>query len=633
MGEIYMSTEKNNYEALKKMYPEIYKRLMNHKPNNRYKFVKTPANPNTPNILDTQTNKLFYDKVNPIAAATADMKSRNIKVPNVNVFLGAGLFYNISAFFDIHKDVTGAHFIIERDMDLFAQVLKIVDISSVINNSQFYFFIAEEPKIIFANINQILINTNAKGFAKSVNFIEDAGCFSTDKEYYLNCVRAARDAIRETVVHFGNDPHDSLIGIHNTFMNIKEILNYPGIKDLKDKFKGKPGIVVASGPSLNKNIHLLKGLEEKAVICAADGSVKIMKEKGMKPHMVTSLERMTPTSKLFEGLTEEDVKDVYLSATPVIHPQTYENFPGERIIVYRDFATFKWLNIEKGILKVGPSAGNMAFNLLNHMGCDPIILIGQDLAFGPGDKTHASGYEYGEIHESDNNKNVREVEGNYEPKIKTTRVWEMFLNYYHREVMASDATVINATEGGAKILGTKIMTFEEAISQFIKDDINPLDIIRENLEYPNEELINQQTEATKELVSEGLTFCRNSKKEFIEGYKLCQEYNETVWKEYEETKVYNRESAKELFERLDKVAKVFVSKDFYNILMHFVQSYYIRCLIEFNHIKATAKTLEEENFKIIQYNKDMYAVMVGLVDKMIEMLEHLEKELYDIRPE
>ncbi len=56
---------------------------------------------------------------------------------------------------------------------------------------------------------------------------------------------------------------------------------------------------------------------------------------------------MTPTARLFDDIEAEDVKDVYLAATPVIHPETYANYPGERIITYRDFATFKWINIEK----------------------------------------------------------------------------------------------------------------------------------------------------------------------------------------------------------------------------------------------------------------------------------------------
>ena len=83
------------------------------------------------------------------------------------------------------------------------------------------------------------------------------------------------EAINQVLLLYGNDPYDSLLGIKFTLRNIPTIIDYTGIADLKDVFKGKPGIVVASGPSLDKNVKLLEGLREKAVICAADGSVKI----------------------------------------------------------------------------------------------------------------------------------------------------------------------------------------------------------------------------------------------------------------------------------------------------------------------------------------------------------------------
>ena len=79
-----------------------------------------------------------------------------------------------------------------------------------------------------------------------------------------------KDAGSQQILHFGNDPYDSLIGIENMLANLDEIISNPGINLLYNKFAGKPAIVVATGPSLNKNKHLLKGMENKALIVAAD---------------------------------------------------------------------------------------------------------------------------------------------------------------------------------------------------------------------------------------------------------------------------------------------------------------------------------------------------------------------------
>ena len=195
------------------------------------------------------------------------------------------------------------------------------------------------------------------------------------KEYYLNALKQLRESGAHQVLHFGNDPKDSLIGVENMLNNLNEIISNPGINLLFDKFKKKPAVIVSTGPSLNKNKHLLKGLEKKALLIAPDASLKIMLAMGVKPHMVVALERTMGIYKMFDGLKEEDVNNVYLAACPVIDKRLYEAYPGPRIIVYRNFDHFKWLGIDKGILDIQLSAGNMAFKIAAALGCDPIILI------------------------------------------------------------------------------------------------------------------------------------------------------------------------------------------------------------------------------------------------------------------
>jgi hypothetical protein len=129
--------------------------------------------------------------------------------------------------------------------------------------------------------------------------------------------------------------------------NINTIINNPGVNLLKDKFKGKPGVVVATGPSLNKNKHLLKGLEDKALLISCDATLKILLAMGVKPHLVTSLEREMAVVQLFEGIQKEQVEDVYLAACPVVYPEVYQTYPGPNIVIYRRFDHFKWLQLER----------------------------------------------------------------------------------------------------------------------------------------------------------------------------------------------------------------------------------------------------------------------------------------------
>lgn len=622
-----MNIVEKNYEALKKYYPEIYERIINFKEPSKYKIIDPVKIGEPSNLLNTVTGRFFYPETNVMPTLEAEMKRRDIKLTHVNIFLGAGLTYQIFAFFNAHKITGGSHFVIEKRLDIFKAAMQCIDLSAMFAHPNMIFIVGGETKEIFTTVNKVLQTTDAKFYIKAMNFIEHPVCYIEDKDYYINAIRAIKDAVREVMLFFGNDPNDSMIGIDNTFKNIEEIIENPGIVDLKDKFKGKPGIVVSTGPSLNKNINLLKGLENKAVICGPDASLRVMRKHGLKPHMITSLERLIPTSLLFANMETDDFKDVYFAGAPVVHPQTYANFKGDRIVVFRNFATFKWLDINKGILDIGPSAGNMAFKVLEYMGCDPIILIGQDLAFGEDGNTHAKGSTNGEKEVNPVYDDVRYVEGNYTPKLKTTKVWDMFLNYYHKDVAESKATVINATEGGAKIFGTKLMTFQEAIDKYIHDDIDTLDTIRKSLIIPDDATKEQQRQMTLEKVARGLEVCDKAIQIFDKSYNLCDKYFAEIWEPFKKGEPYKFDDAVKISIEIEECAKIFGDPEFFNVLMHYVQSYFIRSMIEVNGIKANDDKPEDQHFKIIETLKDMSAVMIHLISRMILLLGQLKIDL------
>lgn len=268
-------------------------------------------------------------------------------------------------------------------------------------------------------------------------------------------------ALRLAILRYGNDPEDSLIGISNMFHNINEIINNPGINMLKDTFKDKPAIVVATGPSLTKQLPLLKELQDKAVIIAADASLKPLLEFGIRPHLVASLERIPETVAMLNRWKDDELDGIYLAACPVVPKEVYMGYPGPRVIVYRNFDHFKWLDIERGILQVEQSSGNMAFKIAEELGCNPIALVGQDLAF-VGDKTHADDAPLFEG-ESQNHLNMSRIKvpGNVEPEVETHQIWYDCLKAYEHDLKMYQGKCYNCTEGGAKIQGATIGTLKE----------------------------------------------------------------------------------------------------------------------------------------------------------------------------
>ena len=126
-------------------------------------------------------------------------------------------------------------------------------------------------------------------------------------------------------------------------------------------------------------------------------------------------------------------------------------------------------------MDTGGSVATNAFSLLYKIGLKTIILVGQDLAL-TGNKTHADGTFEEKMPEIDT-KNNEWVEGNYEEKVPTRTDLQVFLNWYESTIRlykgyVKDLRVINATEGGAKIEGTEVMTLKDAIEENCRKDVD-----------------------------------------------------------------------------------------------------------------------------------------------------------------
>lgn len=607
---------KRNIEALAKKNPHLAQLIDSAVLTGRYVIAPSQRKDKLPSMVDLKYNKNFYNNIDPFRVAEQDIKNRKIKLPDLAVFLGFGLGYEVFEY--LNKYPHARVLIIESDMELLKTAFSAIKYLDLLNSSNVYFVGGSNLRAFYPMIFQFLNMSSNIYFLKSVNILEQPICYYGNKEYYLSALQLLKEGIRQVLLLYGNDPYDSLVGIKYTLRNIPTIISYPGILDLEGIFKGKPGIVVSSGPSLNKNIHLLKDLKEKAVICAADGSVKILKNNNLPPaHLVTSLERVIYTARLFEGLTEEDTKDSYLAACPVVVPETYANFPGEKIIVYRNFATFDWLDIKKGILDIGPSAGNMAFKVLEFLGCDPIILIGQDLALTDDLQTHAKGFHYG-TEQKNLQDDIIELEGNCQEKVKTNVWYKQFLLHYERDVASYKGTVINATEGGAKIHGTQIMTFQEAIDKYIKTNIDSTNTIKRALKYPKQKEKEKQIKETLKKLHHANKFCNEIIDICNDGLQKCAIIEEILRRTDCEPEGKDVEVYKSNLAEVEKIPNKFTGKDFYFIAMHYVQSIYIKIMQDINNIKFSREEGVERDTMLFLKYRELFSVLIGLIKKLID---------------
>ena len=615
-------------KALEKVNPRLTAIIRNTSFNGDYLLTETKNSNGYPSLIHAASGKNFYNNIDPYDVALKDIQNKRILLGEFFIVLGYGLGYEV--------DIILANFpkarivIIEPDPKLLIINFSIRDHSKLLNNENVLFVGGEDLYNNYPLMFKFFTRTDNINYLRAINFIEQPVSFSINKEFYLNTMKFLKELITNCIYDYGNAPQDSLLGIQNVLRNIPIIINNPGIKDLKGKFKNKPGIVVSAGPSLDKNIHLLKGLRDKAVICAADGAVKIMKHYGVdKPHLIASLERGVGTSELFKGLTEEDLKETYLAACPVIHPYTYAACTAKNIITYRKFEIFKWLDIDKGLLDIGPSAGNMAFSILEYLGCNPIILIGQDLAYSDDLISHAKGFYSGEDNIRDIDKeNLLYVAGNTQEKVVTDPIYNMFKLSYEKSISKYEGKCINATEGGALVFGTEISTFKDAIEKYINEDINVENLIVNSLESISDDDQSKEISSTIEKLEYGINFCKKFNEDLSNA---LNKYPYEILMMLQQDNITDNDEIKKMFNldlELQPTIDAYDSEDFKKIIYYYLMSFMLKFIQDINEIKSKYIGFDLYKFLLVKkhiFFRESILLIEGLINEFEISLKIVNK--------
>lgn len=225
-----------------------------------------------------------------------------------------------------------------------------------------------------------------------------------------------------------------------------------------------PVILVASGPSLNKNATVLNQAKGKALILAVDSSVKYLNHYGVNPDFIVTVDVI----KLLSHFQNPVAMHTPMLASVMANPNVLK-LNTERKIFFDDNSLIKEIKDIKepaaNIVGAG-SVATSAFELAVYLGAKRIILVGQDLAF-EGNASHAMGQR---LQEEYSTEFFELIEGNDGTMLKTRFDWYKYLCWFNERIPKFDGVVVNATEGGAKIKGTLVMPLEAAINEYCTSD-------------------------------------------------------------------------------------------------------------------------------------------------------------------
>ncbi len=392
------------------------------------------------------------------------------------VVSGLGLGYHVQA---LYRRLTGEAVIVcsEPSIPLIASALSCVDLSDAIASRRFILLTDADKNRLHQRLQPFntLIMLGAQFVAHAPSVRANPQAHAAVREALTEFITYTRMTLMTLVAN-------SRIPCRNIAMNLVHYVSTPSVDILRDRFRGCPGVVISAGPSLRRNMDQLAELQGRAVFVAVQTALRPLAERGITPDFVTSLDFHEMSRKFFEGIPNLD--RVHLVAEPKATWVVLDDYPGPVSLLNNDWARLV-IGDElgnRGGLPAGATVAHLAFYLAVFLGCDPIIFVGQDLAFTghafyvPGVEIHGAWRsELNRFHSLEhkewerivrNRPILRTVTGNDGRELYTDELLFTYLEQFEKDIAAVAARVINATEGGARIRGTETMTLREVAERY-----------------------------------------------------------------------------------------------------------------------------------------------------------------------
>ena len=430
----------------------------------------------------------------------------------------------------------------------------------------------------------------------------------------------------------GNDSTDALIGINHTTAHIPDMLESIPLKNIINQRtkKTKTAIIVSTGPSLNKQLELLKQVQNHATIISVDSSYPILKAHGIKPDYVTSIERVEDTSEFFNSEPSEFDKDIIFLTATLTHPTTVNYLKGRNAAYILRPLSYE-LGFEDndfGYIGGGQSAAHLSFEMAVALEHERIIFIGQDLAYGEGRSSHAKGHIFsGNYDKSQASKYTIAYGG--EGMAETMEVWNIFREFFEHLITITQSKnqnllIYNCTQGGARIAGTIEKPFK-AVLEEVFDEIKPSMPLPTKLnEAQQKAKLKRYKKHIQKIMAFGKDLQDKCEKLFLELAKQVELAKEL--KEQGKDEQIDFGSLQKISAKLDKLKEFFEYKLFRDTYYTITSSFIHNQELELTTIKVRPSNNDEEKKqKLLEWVSVHGHWLFSIAGMISVMRENLEK--------
>lgn len=360
----------------------------------------------------------------------------------------------------------------EPSINIFRKLLLEVDLSKEIENRPIAFIVEGVNEAEFGPVlHKVLAVQNMEFLKEEIhpNYREFYG------EKIIEKVRLIHKKVENYMMEYRSGQLFQKNLVQNIFSNMKYVCEGYHTKQLSKVIPPDgTAVLIAAGPSLNKNIQELKAAKNRAFLLSVDTAVKPLLSRGIVPDAFITIDPDKPL-KLIEIQGAENI--------PVIAPATakytlLDHQKRQKIFYYDSYvlpAHMYWINGKQlPSVNSGGSVACSGFSLLYKLGFRTIILVGQDLAYTD-NKSHADG-TFEEKMPKKNTDGMIMVKGNYQDKVPTLPNLKVYLDWFCTYIQGAKEhrgiRVVNATEGGAYIEGTELMSLKDILAETCREEMD-----------------------------------------------------------------------------------------------------------------------------------------------------------------
>lgn len=544
-----------NLKLLERHQPSVYKKLGLYI-NNRYvpqnntieKIVVAKQDDIVINVLVKIGGEDFIlcDHEDPISEAYRWIDKYIDPTNKADIVFGIGFGYHLEVLLTGFKNKKVI--IVEPDINLFYHIISIRNLELIIKKSEI--FLDEPIQSVLERINLLLWDTEQGGIQCEPFEVYGFMFEGLWEELRSKFIKQAENFN----VDFSTKRVFGELWTANSLANslkIKEASNFQG---LIGKFAGVPGVLVSAGPSLRKNINLLKEIKNNAVIMAAGSAIRILEEYDITPHFMVGIDASEAEAELHRKVRS---KDIYFIYTNQIATGSVESYEGPKFLMNYPVDNFtseflKFSNIKSEYVLSGPSVANSCGDLLFKMGCNPIILVGQDLAL--------TGKAVNDNESVDPNL-VLEKDVFGQP-IYTNIVFLSMRNWFESyfDKIKDRAQLYNATEGGLNIENVKNSRLDELIP-LIRSTESDIDGLIANIHSQSRfshDVDNKLKEFKKRLITEMNKFERL----FDEQEGIVDSIAKDIYHPSKNKNLFNK-----MAKRVSEITDMLMESAYYNILL------------------------------------------------------------------